>query len=294
MCSSTCRKTTSRNITTASPTACCGRSSTTASTCRNIPAPTPAATCGSIACSPIGLSPLLRDDDVVWVHDYHLMVLGRELRSRGHRNTIGFFLHTPCAPPDILQALPHHRAILGGLAHYDLVGFQTENDRDNFAHYLVSQGRDADPGGLRVRRPEGASRRLPGQHRDQGLYAPRAQRRALGDGRAGARKPQRQPPRARRRPARLFERHTRPDQGVRTAAREQSRMARQSDACCRSRRRAVPRSGNMARSKPKSPASSARSTAVSATPPGRPSATSTSPIRAPFSPASTGPPTSAW
>ena len=86
------------------------------------------------------LSPLLREDDVVWVHDYHLMVLGRELRSRGHRNTIGFFLHTPCAPPDILQALPHHRAILGSLAHYDLVGFQTENDRDNFAHYLVSQG----------------------------------------------------------------------------------------------------------------------------------------------------------
>ena len=86
------------------------------------------------------LSPLLRDDDVIWVHDYHLMLLGRELRSRGHRNTIGFFLHTPCAPPDILQALPHHRAILGGLAHYDLVGFQTENDRDNFAHYLVSQG----------------------------------------------------------------------------------------------------------------------------------------------------------
>jgi trehalose 6-phosphate synthase len=86
------------------------------------------------------LSPLLRDDDVIWVHDYHLMVLGRELRARGHRNTIGFFLHTPCAPPDILQALPHHRAILGGLAHYDLVGFQTENDRDNFAHYLISQG----------------------------------------------------------------------------------------------------------------------------------------------------------
>ncbi len=86
------------------------------------------------------LSPLLREDDVVWVHDYHLMLLGRELRSRGHKNTIGFFLHTPCAPPDILQALPHHRAILGGLAYYDLVGFQTENDRDNFAHYLTQQG----------------------------------------------------------------------------------------------------------------------------------------------------------
>src|SRR6516164_6537083 len=86
------------------------------------------------------LSGLLKDDDVIWVHDYHLMLLGRELRSRGHRNTIGFFLHTPCAPPDILQTLPHHREILGGLAYYNLVGFQTENDRDNFAHYLVSQG----------------------------------------------------------------------------------------------------------------------------------------------------------
>jgi trehalose 6-phosphate synthase len=86
------------------------------------------------------LSPLVNEDDVIWVHDYHLMLLGRELRSRGHRNTIGFFLHTPCAPPDILQALPHHREILGGLAYYNLVGFQTENDRDNFAHYLVSQG----------------------------------------------------------------------------------------------------------------------------------------------------------
>src|SRR5208282_1786408 len=86
------------------------------------------------------LSALLNEDDVIWVHDYHLMLLGRELRSRGHRNTIGFFLHTPCAPPDILQTLPQHAAILGGLTYYDLVGFQTENDRDNFAHYLVSQG----------------------------------------------------------------------------------------------------------------------------------------------------------
>jgi trehalose 6-phosphate synthase len=86
------------------------------------------------------LSALLKEDDVIWVHDYHLMLLGRELRSRGHRNTIGFFLHTPCAPPDILQTLPHHREILGGLAYYNLVGFQTDNDRDNFAQYLISQG----------------------------------------------------------------------------------------------------------------------------------------------------------
>ncbi len=86
------------------------------------------------------LSALVNEDDVIWVHDYHLMLLGRELRSRGHRNRIGFFLHTPCAPPDILQTLPQHKEILGGLTYYDLIGFQTENDRDNFAHYLAALG----------------------------------------------------------------------------------------------------------------------------------------------------------
>ncbi|MBV8103777.1 MAG: alpha,alpha-trehalose-phosphate synthase (UDP-forming) [Hyphomicrobiales bacterium] len=94
------------------------------------------------------LGALLNEDDVVWVHDYHLMLLGRELRSRGHRNRIGFFLHTPCAPPDILQTLPQHKEILGGLTYYDLVGFQTENDRENFAHYLTTIGAAQVRGGV--------------------------------------------------------------------------------------------------------------------------------------------------
>ena len=84
------------------------------------------------------LSAFLREDDVVWVHDYHLMPLARELRARGHLNPIGFFLHIPCAPLDILRTLPHHDEILGALTYYDLVGFQTENDRDNFAAYLLT------------------------------------------------------------------------------------------------------------------------------------------------------------
>jgi trehalose 6-phosphate synthase len=86
------------------------------------------------------LDKIIEEDDVVWVHDYHLFPLARELRARGRTNPIGFFLHIPCAPPDILQTLPNHEEILGSLVHYDLVGFQTENDRDNFAHYLLSQG----------------------------------------------------------------------------------------------------------------------------------------------------------
>jgi trehalose 6-phosphate synthase len=86
------------------------------------------------------LSELIEEDDVIWVHDYHLMPLARELRQRGHNNPIGFYLHIPCAPPDILMALPRHQETLGSLSFYDLAGFQTENDRDNFGQYLLTLG----------------------------------------------------------------------------------------------------------------------------------------------------------
>jgi trehalose 6-phosphate synthase len=89
------------------------------------------------------LDAFVEDDDVIWVHDYHLMPLARELRARGRLNPIGFFLHIPCAPPDILETLPNHRDIFGSLVYYDLIGFQTENDGDNFARYLLSQGAKA-------------------------------------------------------------------------------------------------------------------------------------------------------
>src|SRR5690554_5567760 len=44
------------------------------------------------------LVPLLRDDDIVWVHDYHLIPLGMALRRMGVKCPIGFFLHTPFPP----------------------------------------------------------------------------------------------------------------------------------------------------------------------------------------------------
>jgi trehalose 6-phosphate synthase len=86
------------------------------------------------------LSGVIRPDDVIWVHDYHLMPLARFLRERGHANRIGFFLHIPFPPPDILKALPHHRRVLTTLADFDLVGFQTAQDRDNFGRYLAGEG----------------------------------------------------------------------------------------------------------------------------------------------------------
>ena len=98
------------------------------------------------------LERLIKPGDVIWVHDYHLMPFARMLRARGIENKIGFFLHIPCPPPDILTALPRHREILGALMDFDLVGFQTERDAENFQRYLVQElNAELLPGGM-VRR----------------------------------------------------------------------------------------------------------------------------------------------
>ena len=98
----------SRNTTTASPTGCCGRSCITGSISPSSPRSTSAAICGSTPVSPKRCRGFIRPDDWIWVHDYHLLPLAKELRARGHDNPIGFFLHIPCPPPDILMALPQH------------------------------------------------------------------------------------------------------------------------------------------------------------------------------------------
>ena len=82
------------------------------------------------------LSAFIQPDDVIWVHDYHLLPLAKELRALGHDNPIGFFLHIPCPPPDILMVLPQHAETVGALSHYDLVGLQTEADADNLRRYF--------------------------------------------------------------------------------------------------------------------------------------------------------------
>lgn len=74
------------------------------------------------------LMPLLQPQDVVWVHDYHLIPLGRLLRESGLRRPIGFFLHIPFPNIEMLRVLPTYAELLRDLTHYDVVGFQTEND----------------------------------------------------------------------------------------------------------------------------------------------------------------------
>ncbi|WP_209424479.1 trehalose-6-phosphate synthase [Pararhodobacter sp. SW119] len=82
---------------------------------------------------------LLRPADVVWVHDYHFLLLGDALRDNGWRGRIGFFLHIPFPPAEIFAALPHHQRLARGMAAFDLLGFQTERDVGNFTRYMVEE-----------------------------------------------------------------------------------------------------------------------------------------------------------
>jgi trehalose 6-phosphate synthase len=82
------------------------------------------------------LRPFLREDDIIWVHDYHLVPLGRELRKAGVRNRIGFFLHIPWPPPEIMATLPRHHEFVRSLFDYDLIGFQTDQWLNAFLSYV--------------------------------------------------------------------------------------------------------------------------------------------------------------
>ncbi|MBM3007669.1 alpha,alpha-trehalose-phosphate synthase [Citrobacter freundii] len=87
------------------------------------------------------LLPLLGDDDIIWIHDYHLLPFACELRKRGVNNRIGFFLHIPFPTPEIFNALPPHLVLLEQMCDFDLLGFQTENDRQAFLDCLAAQTR---------------------------------------------------------------------------------------------------------------------------------------------------------
>ncbi|HNY65418.1 MAG TPA: trehalose-6-phosphate synthase [Deltaproteobacteria bacterium] len=71
-------------------------------------------------------------DDYVWVHDYQLILVARELRRLGCTRRLGFFLHIPFPPLDIFLKLPWRFQILEAFLEYDLIGFQTVRDRKNF------------------------------------------------------------------------------------------------------------------------------------------------------------------
>ncbi len=96
------------------------------------------------------LRPLIEPDDLIWVHDYHLIPLARELRALGVKNRIGFFLHIPWPAHQVFTTLPGHSRLVEAMFDYDLVGFQTAEYRHAFEEYVLSEagGAQSAPGQL--------------------------------------------------------------------------------------------------------------------------------------------------
>jgi trehalose 6-phosphate synthase len=89
------------------------------------------------------LAPLLRPDDVLWVHDFHLFPFAAALRALGCGQRIGFFLHVPFPPAGLFDALPQGARLLADLGAYDLLGMQTEGDARNLRDALSRLGLEA-------------------------------------------------------------------------------------------------------------------------------------------------------
>ena len=82
------------------------------------------------------LRPLIQPDDIIWIHDYHLIPLAAELRRAGVDNPIGFYLHIPVPPSQTFLAIPEYRELARALTAYDLIGLQTQADVANLIQFL--------------------------------------------------------------------------------------------------------------------------------------------------------------
>lgn len=77
-----------------------------------------------------------KPDTAFWIQDYHFLALGAELRELGVDAPLGFFLHTPWPAAAIFEGVPQHRQLVEAMLAYDLIGFQTQDDCDNFVSYV--------------------------------------------------------------------------------------------------------------------------------------------------------------
>jgi len=82
---------------------------------------------------------IITPNDLIWIHDYHLFLLPQELRRRGTRNKIGFFLHTPFFPHAVLSEIPSFNDIMASLLAADVIGLQGERDVRRFQDALDAQ-----------------------------------------------------------------------------------------------------------------------------------------------------------
>ncbi len=73
---------------------------------------------------------------VFWIQDYHFLALAADLRRLGIERPLGLFLHTPWADRRTMAAVPHCAELAVSMLAYDLIGFQTVEDRQNFEDCL--------------------------------------------------------------------------------------------------------------------------------------------------------------
>ena len=85
------------------------------------------------------LKNLMKEDDIVWVHDYHFMPFAKNLRALRCTQKLGFFLHIPWPAKELLMALPNHRDMVESLLDYDVIGFQTKSFVLAFMDYVVRE-----------------------------------------------------------------------------------------------------------------------------------------------------------
>ncbi len=80
-----------------------------------------------------------KPDTTFWVHDYHYLALGADMRKLGISQPIGFFLHTPFPTRGVFSSVPHHRELIQAMLAYDLIGVQTDEDHANLAEYFENE-----------------------------------------------------------------------------------------------------------------------------------------------------------
>ncbi|MEA2983778.1 MAG: trehalose 6-phosphate synthase [Alphaproteobacteria bacterium] len=80
-----------------------------------------------------------KPDAAFWIHDYHYLALGADMRKLGITQPIGFFLHTPFPTRGVFSSVPHHRELIHAMLAYDLIGVQTDEDHVNLAKYLENE-----------------------------------------------------------------------------------------------------------------------------------------------------------
>jgi trehalose 6-phosphate synthase len=91
------------------------------------------------------LMPQLLPDDVIWVHDYHLIPLAAELRAMGCSSASASSCTSPAAAADPGRDSAHDW-LMRALFAYDLVGFQSETDLTHFTRYVVPRTACRAPG----------------------------------------------------------------------------------------------------------------------------------------------------